>query len=63
MFRTILVHHQEQLFISCTSLLVYAGICRYHTFGCCVVIATQQPDVPTYTKCDVQPIKLLLKMD
>ena len=32
-------------FISCTSHLVYAGICRYHTSGCCVGIATQQPDV------------------
>ena len=29
MFRTILVHLQEQLFISCTSHLVYVGICRY----------------------------------
>ena len=29
-------------FISCTSHLVYAGICRYHTYGCCVAIATQQ---------------------
>ena len=27
MFRTVLVHHQEQPFISCTSHLVYAGIC------------------------------------
>ena len=44
-------------FISCTSHLVYAD-----TSGCCVVIATQQPDVwyrhiPAYTKCDVQLIK------
>ena len=32
--------------------------------GCCVVIGrTQQPDVPAYTKCDVQLINLLLKMD
>ena len=36
-------------FISCTSHLVYAGICRYHTSGCCVAITTQQPDVPAYT--------------
>ena len=28
-------------FISCTSHLVYAGICRYRTSGCCVAIATQ----------------------
>ena len=41
-------------FISCTSHLVYAGICRYTT-------ATRM--VPAYTKCDVQLIKLLLKMD
>ena len=26
-------------------------------------IATQQPDVPAYTKCNVQLIKLLLKID
>ena len=38
MFRTVLVHLQEYLFISCMSYLVY-------------------------TKCDVQLIKLLLKMD
>ena len=49
MFRTILAHHQEQPFISCTSHLVYAG-----TSGCCVAITTQQPDVSAYTKCDVQ---------
>ena len=36
-------------FISCTSHLVYAGICRYHTSGCCVAIGTQQPDVPACT--------------
>ena len=45
-----------------------SGICRYHTCGCCMAIATQQPDVwyrhiPAYTKCDVQLIKLLLMMD
>ena len=32
-------------FISCTSHLVYAGIYRYHTCGCCVAIATRQPHV------------------
>ena len=32
-------------FISCTSHLVYAGTCRYHTSGCSVAIATQQADV------------------
>ena len=36
-------------FISCTSHLVYAGICRYHTSGFCVAIAKQQPDVSVYT--------------
>ena len=46
------------IFISCTSHLVYDG-----TSGCCVAIATQQPDVwylhiPAYTKCDVQLIKV-----
>ena len=39
------------------------GICRYHTSGCCVATATQQPDVPAYTKCEVQLIKLLLMID
>ena len=40
-------------FISCTF-----SICRYHTSSCCVVIATLQPDVSEYTKCDVQLIKV-----
>ena len=26
-------------------LYIAFGICRYHTSGCCVTIATQQPDV------------------
>ena len=52
-------------FISCISYLVYAD-----TSGCCV--ATEIPSyshttagliVPSYTKYDVQIIKLLLKMD
>ena len=47
MFRTILVHHQEQLLISCTSHLVYA---YSHT--------TARRVVPAYTKCDVQLIKV-----
>ena len=25
------------------------------TSGSCVAIDTQQPDVPTYTNCDIQP--------
>ena len=41
MFRTILVHHQAQLY----KLYSAFGICRYRTSGCCVAIATQQPDV------------------
>ena len=28
------------------------------TSGCCVVVATQQPDVPAYTEYDVQLIKV-----
>ena len=65
MFRTILVHHQEQLY----KLYIAFGICRYvWLLCCCVVIATQQPDVwyrriPAHTKCDVQLIKSLLMMD
>ena len=39
-------------------LYIVFGICRYHTCGCCVVIATQQPHVSAYTKCDVQLIKV-----
>ena len=44
-------------------LYITFGICRYHTSGRCVAIATQQPDVSAYTKCDIQLIKLLLMMD
>ena len=45
MFRTVLVHHQEQLY----KLYTAFGICRYHRSGCSVAIATQQPDVSAYT--------------
>ena len=45
MFRTVLVHLQEQHF----KLYIAFGVCRYHTSGCCVVIATQQPDLSAYT--------------
>ena len=31
-FRTVLFHHQEQLY----KLYIAFGICRYHTSGCCV---------------------------
>ena len=30
-------------------LYIAFGICRYHTCGCCVAIATQQPQVSAYT--------------
>ena len=56
-FRTILVHHQEQLY----KLYIAFGICRYMPVR--VAVATQQPDIPAYTKYDVQLIKLLLMMD
>ena len=29
-----------------------------HLLGCCVAVATQQPDVSACTKCDVQLIKV-----
>ena len=52
MFRTILVHQQEQLY----KLYIAFGIYRYsHT--------TARRVVPAYTECDVQLIKLLLMMD
>ena len=44
MFRTVSVHMQEQSFYKLMSYLVYAD-----TSGCCVPIATQQPDVSAYT--------------
>ena len=45
MFRTVLVHLQEQFY----KLYIAFGIWRYHTSGYCVAIGTQQPDVSTYT--------------
>ena len=62
MYRTILVHHQEQPFISCTSHLLYSD-----TSGSCVLTGmtgasynhtTARRMVPAYTKCDVQLIKV-----
>ena len=44
MFRTVSVHLQEQLY----KLYIAFGICRYHTCGCCVAIATQQPSAFTH---------------
>ena len=41
MFRTVLVHHQEQLY----KLYIAFGICRYMPVRlavCCVAVATQQ---------------------
>ena len=65
MFRTVSVHLQEQSFckllcriwympvpyvwLLCCYINTIAGICRYHTFGYCVAIATQQPNVSAYT--------------
>ena len=46
MFRTILVHHQEQLY----KLYIAFGICRYHTSGCCVAIAMCIGTVHTTSK-------------
>ena len=43
-------------FISCTSHLVNAGICRYHTCGYSHTTAGRM--VLAYTKCDVQLIKV-----
>ena len=50
MFRTVLVHHQEQL--------LYAVNRIWYMPVPYVAIATQQPDVSAYTKCDVQRIKV-----
>ena len=60
MLRTLLVHHQEQLynFISCTSHLVHAGICRYVWPLCGYSHTTARRMVTTYTKCDVQLVKV-----
>ena len=52
MFRTVLVHLQEQLY----ELYIAIGICRYHTSGCCVAVSA-------YTEYYVQLIKLFLIMD
>jgi hypothetical protein len=40
------------------SHFIYAGTSDY-----CVAIDTKHRDVPAYTKCDLQLIKLLLMMD
>ncbi len=45
-------------FISCTSHLVYAGICRYVWLLCGYSHTTATRMVPAYTKCDVQLIKV-----
>ena len=51
-------------FISCTSHLVYAGICRYVWLLCGYNSTTARPMASAYTKYDIQLIKrLLLKMD
>ena len=50
MFRTVLVHHQEQLLQAAVHHVWYMPVR--------LAIATQQPDVPAYTKCDVQLVKV-----
>ena len=51
MFRTILVHHQEQLY----KPYIAFGICLYHTSGCCVAIARRigmfYIHIGSYTYC------------
>ena len=48
-------------------LYIAFGTCRYQKSGCCVAIATQQPDVPAYTGIykmrRIAYKKLLLMMD
>ena len=61
MFRTVLVHLQEQLY----KLYIAFGICRYMPYVwllCGYIRTTATRMVPAYTKYDVQLIKLLLKM-
>ena len=43
-------------FISCTSHLVYAGICRYMPVP--YIWLQTYRHIPAYTKCDVQLIKV-----
>ena len=45
-------------FISCTSHLVYASICRYIWLLCGYSHTTARLMVPAYTKCDIQLIKV-----
>ena len=45
-------------FISCTSHLVYAGICWYVLLLCGYSHTTARRMVPAYTKCDVQLTKV-----
>ena len=54
MFRTILVHLQEQLY----ELYFVFGICRYVWLLCGYSLTTARSMVPAYTKCDVQLIKV-----
>ena len=63
-FRTVLVHLQEQLY----ELYIALGICRYMPVPyvwllCGYSHTTARRVVPAYTKYDVQLIKLLLLMD
>ena len=43
MFRTLLVHHQEQLYKLYIVFGIYADTCGY-----CVAVATQEPHVSAY---------------
>ena len=54
MFRTILDHHQEQLY----KLYIAFGICRYVWLLCGYSHTTDRRMVPAYTKSDVQLIKV-----
>ena len=45
-------------FMSCTSHLVYAGVCRYVWLLCGYSHTTARRMVPAYTKYDVQLIKV-----
>ena len=62
MFRTVLVHLQEQLY----KLYIAFGLCRYMPVQyVCLLCGCSHTyrHTPAYTKCDVQLIKLLLMMD
>ena len=57
MFRTVLVHLEEQPFISCTSHLVYAD-----TSGCCVVAGRTGPIGNTFLYIFINMNEVLYRM-